>query len=78
MDREELLKETISKLEKLPEDKIILAHEFTEFLYQKYEESILSEGAQKLSAESKSFDFLTDEENIYTMNDIKVKYDAKG
>jgi len=78
MNREELLKDTISKLEKLPEDKIVLAHEFTEFLYKKHEEYILSEGTRKLSAESKSFDFLKNDENIYTINDIKEKYNEKG
>jgi len=78
MNREELLKDTISKLEKLPEDKIVLAHEFTEFLYKKYEEYILSEGTRKLSAESKSFDFLKNDENIYTINDIKEKCNEKG
>ncbi len=77
MNREKLLDDTIAKLKMLSEDKVILAHDFTEFLYQKYEEYILQEGVKNLAVESESFKFLKKEEDIYTVNDIKEKYNAE-
>jgi len=77
MNREKLLNDAIAKLKMLPEDKVILAHDFTEFLYHKYEEYILREGVQNLVVESESFKFLKNDEDIYTVNDIKGKYNAE-
>jgi len=77
MNREKLLDDTIAKLKMLPEDKVILAHDFTEFLYHKYEEYILREGVENLAVESESFKFLKKDEDIYTVNDIKEKYNAE-
>ncbi|HLP59112.1 MAG TPA: hypothetical protein VK186_09790 [Candidatus Deferrimicrobium sp.] len=48
--------------------------DFIEFLYQKHEEAILKEGIQQLCSHSRSFKFLEDEEDLYTLDDIKETF----
>ena len=55
MSREELLKNTVKYLKKLPNEKVNEVHDFAEFLYLKHEEYILQKGIQQLESESKSF-----------------------
>ncbi len=78
MNREKIIENTVAKLKVLPEYQIILACEFTDFLYQKYEEYILNKVVQELTNKSKSFEFLAKDDNLYTVNDIKGKYNARG
>jgi hypothetical protein len=78
MSRKELLENTIKYLKELPNEKISEVHDFVEYLYQKHEEYILKTGIQKLETESGSFQFLEKEEELYTVNDIKEKYNEKG
>lgn len=40
----------------------------------KIDDKIIQEGMQKLSYESKSFDYLNEEEDLYTVNDVKERY----
>ncbi|MBI3599252.1 MAG: hypothetical protein HY097_01225, partial [Nitrospinae bacterium] len=54
--------------------KVAEVADFTEYLYQKYEEYIFNRGIRKLASESKSFEFLKEEEDLYTVNDLKEKY----
>jgi len=74
MLRQELIKKTVNYLEVLPDDKIIEIKDFVEFLYQKHEENILQEGITQLANRSDSFKFLEDEEDLYTLDDIKETY----
>jgi hypothetical protein len=74
MLRQELIQRTVNYLEALPDDKIVEIKEFVESLYQKHEENILREGIIQLNSQSKSFKFLEDEEDLYTLDDIKETY----
>ena len=65
MSRETLIKNTLNSLSKLPEQKIQEVSDFAEFLLSKADDAILTKGIQKLVAESKSFDFLKDDEDLY-------------
>lgn len=71
MERQEVIDKTIKYLKVLPENKIEEALEYIEYLYNKNEDIVLTEGMKRLSAESGSFDFLKDEEDLYTYDDIK-------
>ena len=71
MERQQVIDKTIQYLKILPENKIEEALDYIEYLYNKNEETILTEGIVRLSAESGSFDFLEDEEELYTYDDIK-------
>ena len=67
MTKEHLIEKTVDYLENLPDDKVIEVADFTEYLYHKYDEYVLNKGIQKLVSESKSFDFLQEEEELYTI-----------
>ncbi len=74
MNKKVLLDATIKKMKQLPEDKIREVSDFVEFLLQRREEHVLTEGIKQISSESKSFKFLQEEEDIYTVNDLKERY----
>ncbi|MFA5518926.1 MAG: DUF2281 domain-containing protein [Spirochaetota bacterium] len=71
MERQQVIDKTIQYLKILPENKVKEALDYIEYLYNKNEDSILTEGMMRLSAESGSFDFLEDEEELYTYDNIK-------
>ncbi len=48
----------------------IEVYDFVESLYRRYEEYILQKGIHELESSSKSYKFLEDEKDIYTVNDI--------
>ena len=72
--KEILIHKTFDYLNRLPQDKVIEVAEFVEFLYQKHEEYILKKGIQKMVTDSKSFEFLKEEEELYTLDDLKVRF----
>lgn len=74
MDRNILIKETVNKIQMLPDAKIQEINDFAEFLLRKIDDSILLEGIQKLTSDSKSFEYLKNEEDLYSVNDVKEKY----
>ena len=70
MDREILIKDTLTKIQQLPDLRIQEINDFADFLLSKIEDSILLEGIQKLTSDSKSFEYLKNEEDLYSVNDI--------
>ena len=74
MDRKVLIDNVISKIKLLPDIKIREVNDFADFLLSKIDDRITLEGIQKLTSDSKAFDFLKDEETIYSVNDLKEKY----
>jgi len=74
MNREILIKDTLKKIQQLPDLKIQEINDFAEFLLSRIDDKILVEGIQKLTSDSKSFEYLIDEEDLYSVNDIKEKY----
>lgn len=74
MKKDSLIKETLSTISKLPEEKITAIAEYAAFLLSKYEEEQLQKGMETLMENSSSFDFLKEDEVSYTLEDIKEKY----
>jgi len=74
MMRETLINKTIKILSKLSNDKIRDVSDFTEYILKKYEKETLQKGIEKLVSDSNAFQFLNDEEDLYTLNDIIEKY----
>jgi len=72
--RETLINKTIKILSKLSNDKIRDVSDFTEYILKKYEKETLQKGIEKLVSDSNAFQFLNDEEDLYTLNDIIEKY----
>jgi len=71
MERQQVIDKTIEYLKVLPEKKVEEALDYIEYLYNKNEDTVLTQGIIRLASESKSFDFLELEEDIYTLDDIK-------
>ncbi len=74
MTRETLINRTLSTIYKLPQDKLSEIADYAEFIFKKYEDEILQKGIEKIVSESKTFSYLKDEEDLYTVNDLKEKY----
>lgn len=74
MTRQELIHHVINKINQLPDEKIVEISDFAEFLLSKIEDNIISHGITLINTESKSFDFLKDEEDLYSVNDLKERY----
>ncbi len=74
MSRSDILKGTIQNLEKLSEKYLMEAAHYIEYLTKKFEETILEKGIPKLTEESESFQFLAEEQEIYTKSDLKERY----
>ena len=74
MKRETLIQRTLTILSKLPQDKAIEVVDFADFILKKYDDQILQKGIEKLISNSQTFDFLKNEEDLYTLTDLKERY----
>mgnify|MGYP006282828007 FL=1 len=74
MNRDTLIRQTLKNLSKLPRDKVREISDFVDFIMKKHEEETLQEGIEKLVSHSKSFDFLNEEEDLYSLDDLKEKF----
>ena len=77
MSKKELIEKTIETLQKLPADKIAQVSDFADSILQQTEDKQIVEGIAKLSAQTKSYEFLKNDEDLYTLNDVKEPYNAK-
>jgi len=77
MDRQVLIDSTVNKIRQLPDAKIKEINDFADFLLSKIDDKIIQEGIQKLTSDSIAFEFLKDEDDLYTLNDLKEKYNGK-
>ena len=74
MNRKVSIDNTVNAIRQLPDTKIQEINDFAEFLLSKIDDKIILENIGKLSSDSKSFDFLRDEEDLYDVNDLKERY----
>lgn len=74
MSREELLKVTIEKLNQLSDKRLEEASEYVSLLANRIDDKILNEGIKNIISDSKSYEFLQDEDELYKVSDIKEKY----
>jgi hypothetical protein len=74
MTREAIIQRTIQALEALPKDKAEEVSDFADFMLKKYEELTLQEGMQILQSDSETFQFLNEDEELYSIADIKEKF----
>lgn len=76
MTRQALIERILKAINQLPEEKAEKISDFVEFMMKRYEEQQLSKGIHQLTADSKAFDFLNDEEYFYAEADLKEKYNG--
>ena len=73
MTRQTIIERTLKAINQLPEDK---AAEIFDFAFKRYEEQELTKAIQKMVSESQTFDFLNNEEEIYSLADLKEVYNG--
>ena len=74
MNRGILLKRTVNNISLLPDWRLQEVSDYVDFLIKTFDDNEITEGIMKLASESKSFDFLNDEEEIYNESDIIEKF----
>lgn len=74
MTKETLIKRTLKSLSKLPKEKVKEVSDFADFILKKYDEEILQKGIEKIVSNTNYFDLLENEEDLYTVEDLKEKY----
>jgi hypothetical protein len=77
MNKDKIIKETVNTLQQLPAEKIGEVNDFAAFLLSKIDDAMLTKGIAHAADYSKSFSFLSDEKETYTLNDVKEVYHAK-
>jgi hypothetical protein len=74
MEREVIIDKTVKKLNRLPLDKLRQVEDFVDFVMSRIDDKLLVEGIQKMTSDSKTFEYLKHEEDLYSVNDLKEKY----
>ncbi|WP_226915524.1 hypothetical protein [Hymenobacter siberiensis] len=74
ISKQAIIDRTIKAINLLPADKAEEISDFADFVSKRYEEQLLAKGIQQLAAESKAFNFLNAEEDLYTEADLKEVY----
>lgn len=74
MSKKELIKQTINQLEKLPTEKIEEVYDYAEFISKRFEETSLIKGVTAININSNSFAFLNEQENLYSVEDLKERF----
>lgn len=75
MTRKTLIRETFEGIKKLPDHKLKEVSDFVDFLMNQLEHSELNDQIAQSASESKTFEFLQEEEELYTDDDIKELYE---
>ena len=76
MTKAALIKKTVKVLNTLTADKAKEVADFAEYVRAKQDDAELQAGIQTLMSTDEAFNFLYDEEDLYSMNDLKEKFDA--
>lgn len=76
MTRQTIIERTLKAINQLPEEKAEEISDFADFILKQYEDQQLTKGITQLTANSKTFEFLKEEEDLYTEADIKEPYNG--
>ncbi len=74
MTRQAIIERTVKVINQLPEEKASEIADFADFIIKRYDEQLLTDNIQQLVIESTAFSFLNDEEDLYTLTDLKERY----
>jgi hypothetical protein len=76
MTKQTIIERTIHAINQLPLNKAEEIVDFVDFIIKRYEEQLLTQGIQQLASEDQTFDFLNQEEDLYTVSDLKEVYNG--
>jgi hypothetical protein len=76
MTRKTIIEHTVKVINQLPTEKAEEISDFADDLFKKYEEETLTKGIQQITTDGASFNFLEEDEPIYTTSDLKIRYNG--
>jgi len=74
MEREMLMQKTVRKIEQLPTQQVQKVNDFVEFIIRRTNDAMVTEGLKQLSLCGQTYDFLYDEPDIYSVDDLKLRF----
>jgi hypothetical protein len=74
MTREAIIQKTMEVLHALPADKIEEVSDFADYILKTYDDRLLRQGMQALVEKSDTFSFVEEEQELYTIKDLKERY----
>ena len=75
MEKDVIIQKSVGKLQRMSLERLKAVSDYIDFLDSKYcDDQTLNEGIQKLSEESGAFEFLNEEEDLYSEKDLKEVY----
>jgi hypothetical protein len=78
ISRQIIIERTLKAINQLPEDKVEEISAFADFILKRYEENEITRGIQQIASQSDTFNFLNEDEEIYSINDLKEVYNDQG
>jgi len=76
MTKQLIIERTLKAINQLPDDKAEEISDFADFVFKRHEEQELSKGLQSIVSESEAFNFLNDEQEIYSVADLKEVFNG--
>ena len=76
MTRKDIIEKTVNAINRLPDDKAEEILNFADLIIKKYEEKNLAKNIMHLSSTSHALNFLNEEEELYSSDDLKEKYNG--
>ncbi len=76
MNRQLIIERTVKAINQLPEEKAEEISDFADFITKRYEENRLTDGIQSVVSKSETFQFLNEDEELYSVADLKKVYNA--
>jgi hypothetical protein len=77
MTKQLIIERTIKIINQLPDSKAEEISDFVDFVIKRYEEQILNDDISQALSESKAFDFLRYENDLYSVEDLKTTFNEK-
>lgn len=74
MTKEAIIQKTLKTLSVLPNEKAEEIADFADYIMKKHEDDMLQKGIQTIVEKSNVFSFLNDEDDLYSVEDIKEKH----
>ena len=74
MECEMLMQKTIRKIEQMPATQVQKVDDFVEYIIRRTNDAMITDGLQQLSSCGNTYDFLYDEPDIYSVDDLKVRF----
>lgn len=74
MSRRQVIEKAIEVINQLPDEKVGEVVDFASFVLKRHEETTLQQGLERLVETSDTFAFLHDEEDLYTLDDLKERF----